>query len=148
MGRVRAETPGEPRVEVRPKWTTIAVSPLLYGMIVPLVVLDLCLELYHRLVFPLLGVPLVPRNEYIRIDRHKLPYLPTVLKIACAYCGYANGLLQYAVKIAGETEAYFCPIKHQAAAGFHQPAHHEDFVEYGDAGGFRRRWEESGQPPR
>lgn len=127
-------------VKVSPEWRTLVASPLLYGMIVPLVILDFSLELYHRLVFPLLRIPTVRRGSYIRLDRRRLPYLPLVLKIACAYCGYANGLIHYALRIAGDTEAYFCPIKHQAAPDFHPPPHHAGFVKYGDAEGFRTRW--------
>jgi len=133
----------EVQVVCWPAWTTIAISPLLYAMIVPLAFLDLCLELYHRIAFPFLGIPTVARGVYIKIDRHKLPYLPPILKVACAYCGYANGLIQYAARIAGDTEAYFCPIKHQKSESFHQPAHHRDFAEYGDAGGFTRRYDRS-----
>ena len=123
-----------------PTWNTLVASPLLYGMIVPLVFLDFFLELYHRLAFPVLGIPRVHRGEYIRIDRHRMSFLPLMLKLACAYCGYANGLLQYAVRIAGETEAYYCPSKHQDTAGFHAPPHHQDFAEYGDDTGFERRF--------
>jgi hypothetical protein len=130
-----------PVVKLSPRWTTILASPLLYAMIMPLVLVDIFLELYHRIAFPILGIPTVRRKQYIKIDRHLLPYLPAILKVACAYCGYANGLLQYAARIAGETERYFCPIKHQAGADFHPPPHHRDFTEYGDAAGFRRRWE-------
>lgn len=130
----------EPFVPTRPAWTTIVASPLLYGMGVPLLFLDLCLELFHRLVFPLLGIPLVHRWEYIRIDRHRLTFLPWILKLACAYCGYANGLLQYAVRIAGDTERYFCPSKHQESSDFHAPLHHQNFAEYGDEKGFQQRF--------
>jgi hypothetical protein len=128
-------------VRVSPKWTTIVAAPVLYVMIIPLVFFDLSLEFYHRLAFPLLGIPMVRRREYVKLDRHRLPYLPAVLKLACMYCSYANGLIQYAARIAGETETYFCPIKHQAATEFHPPPHHRDFVEYGDAEAFRRRYQ-------
>ncbi|RMH05645.1 MAG: hypothetical protein D6704_09060 [Nitrospirae bacterium] len=123
----------------RPRLNTLLAAPFLYAMIVPLLLFDLFLELYHHIVFPILGISLVPRRAYIRIDRHRLSFLPPTLKLACAYCGYANGLLQYAVRIAGETEAYFCPSKHQSVPGFHSPPHHRDFAEYGDAEGFFRR---------
>lgn len=116
----------------RPSCRTLLVSPLLYIMVIPLVFLDICLELYHRLVFPILKIPLVRRGAYIKIDRHRLPFLSPVLKLACAYCGYANGLLHYAVRIAGETEAYFCPSKHLMTPGFQPPPHHRNFAEYGD----------------
>jgi len=127
-------------VKVSPGWRTILASPLLYAMIIPLIMLDISLELYHRLVFPVLGIPRVRRGSYIKLDRQRLPYLPFVLKVACAYCGYANGLIHYALRIAGDTEAYFCPIKHQVDPDFHPPPHHTGFVEYGDAEGFRQRW--------
>lgn len=134
-------TPIVGRVKVRPEWTTVVASPLLYGMFAPMVFLDLCLETYHRLAFPLFGIPTVRRRDYIKIDRHLLPYLPVILKIACAYCGYANGLFHFALRIAGDTEAYFCPIKHLASPTFHPPPHHKNFAEYGDAEAFRHRWE-------
>lgn len=143
MPDVKIEHPLPLNLPVRgwPKWTTIAASPILYAMILPLLVLDVCLELFHRLVFPVIGVPLVPRRAYIKIDRHRLPYLSPILKLACMYCGYANGLIQYAARIAGDTERYFCPIKHQAMTGFHPPPHHRGFAEYGDEAGWRARWD-------
>jgi hypothetical protein len=53
------------------------------------------------------------------------------------YCGYANGLLHYASAIAGETEKYFCGIKHQSDPNFIEPPHHKNFVKYGDEEAFR-----------
>lgn len=144
MANAHAQDRRSPETVVRfsPKWSTILASPMLYVVSVPLLFVDLCLEVYHRLTFPLLGIPLVRRREYIRIDRHRLQYLPAILKLACVYCGYANGLLQYAARIAADTEAYFCPIKHQDSVGFHQPPHHRAFVEYDDEEGFWLRQEE------
>ena len=125
-----------------PEGRTILASPILYAMIIPLVIVDFCLELYHRTVFPILRIPKVTRREYIKIDRHRLPYLPLVLKLACLYCGYANGLLHYALRIAGDTEAYFCPIKHGMDPTFHIPPHHRPFAEYGNEEDFRKHWAE------
>ena len=122
---------------VRPE--AVIASPFLYMMVVPLALLDLCLMVYQYVVFPLLGISIVARPLYIRADRYRLPYLSPVQKLACAYCGYANGLLHYAVRIAGETERYFCPIRHQQSPGFHAPPHHRAFVEYGDETAWRRR---------
>ena len=49
------------------------------------------------------------------------------------YCGYINGLYTYAVQIAGETEKYWCGIKHQKdGSDFVEPKHHSEFLEYGD----------------
>jgi len=123
-----------------PALKTILSLPLLYGMSIPLIFLDLALSLYHMIVFPLLGLKPVPRRHYIRIDRHRLSYLPWELKIGCVYCGYANGLLQFACRIAGETERHFCPSKHRETPEFFPPPHHKHFAEFGDAEGFAQRF--------
>ncbi len=108
-------------------------APFIYAMIVPAVFLDVCLEIYHRICFVLYKLPYVKRSEYIKIDRHKLSYLPWYDKINCTYCGYVNGLFAYAVKIAGETEKYWCAIKHKNIPNFKEPPHQKDFLPYGDA---------------
>lgn len=107
-------------------------SPFIYGMIVPLVFLDVFLESYHRICFPLYGISPIDRSRYIRIDRHKLSYLRGFEKLNCTYCGYANGLLRYATVIAAETERYWCGIKHFPEKDFIEPQHHKDFIPYGD----------------
>lgn len=112
--------------------------PFICGMIVPIVIFDFFLEIYHHICFQLYGLPLIKRKHYIRIDRHKLQYLSFLDKIFCAYCGYANGLMHYATIIAGETEKYWCAIKHKKGDGFKEPAHHKDFPEYGDEEGHKK----------
>lgn len=126
-------------ISLIPQGTTLVATPFIYAMIIPLLVFDLCVEVYQRVVFPLLGLPLLSRREYIRLDRHRLPYLNPFQKAGCLYCGYANGLLQYASRIAAETEKVFCPIQHQSGKKFHPPAHHIDFAPYGDAKEFQRK---------
>ena len=122
-------------------WRVILASPVLYGILLPLLFLDLCLTIYHWTVFPLLRIPRVQRKGYIRLDRHQLNYLPWIVKLTCSYCGYANGLLQYAVRLAGDTERYFCPLKHQERSSqFHPAPHHIDFAKYGDPFGFQARY--------
>lgn len=113
-------------------WQQHFTGFMLYFLWIPLVILDLFLEMYHRICFPLLGIPLVKRAQYIRIDRHRLSYLSTWEKINCAYCGYANGLIMYAMRIAGETERYWCSIKHKEDPTFTPPAHHQFFLPYGN----------------
>ncbi len=110
--------------------------PFILSMIFPLVILDIMMEIYHRIAFPLYGIPVVRRRKYIRIDRQKLSYLNYLDKIYCTYCGYANGMLAYCVKIAGETEKYWCGVKHKQSEGYVDPAHHKDFLEYGDEEAF------------
>lgn len=117
-----------------------AVSfPFITIVIVPLLFLDIVLELYHHICFPLYNIPLVKRENYIRMDRHKLSYLGPAEKVFCAYCGYANGLIHYAQVIAGETEKYWCAIKHQKYHGFVPPTHHKDFADYGDELGYKEQ---------
>ena len=114
--------------------------PFIVLMSIPLVTLDIFLEFYHRVCFWLLHIPYVKRGQYIRIDRHKLKYLNYNRKFFCAYCGYANGLLGYAVKISGITEAYWCGIKHKTDETFNNPAHHKKFLKYGDEKAFRKKY--------
>lgn len=120
----------------------LPVLPFIYPAIVPIVLLDIWVELYHRVSFPLYGLPCVKRRDYIRIDRHKLAYLHFIQKINCVYCGYANGLLQYWVRIFGETEKYWCGIRHRDLEGFKAPPHHSSFLEYGDEASYRSEFAE------
>ncbi|QSH39111.1 hypothetical protein JXR01_02255 [Candidatus Kaiserbacteria bacterium] len=109
-------------------------APFVLIMFLPLIILDVFLEIYHQISFRLLKIPRVPRWDYIRIDRHKLSYLTPAQKVFCAYCGYANGLLPYAAKIAAESEKYWCAIMHKKNENdsFIIPDHHKDFIEHGD----------------
>jgi hypothetical protein len=119
---------------------TIA-TPFIWLMIIPAVTLDIFLEIYHRICFPLYGIPYVTRSHYIRVtDRAKLPYLKWYEKISCAYCGYVNGLLHYASAIAGITESYWCAISHLEERGYTPTAHEKDFAKYGDEASLRRRY--------
>jgi len=110
--------------------------PIIWSVLLPLVITDIWIEVYHRTCFVLCGLPYIKRKDYIRIDRHKLNYLGLVDKTACAYCGYANGLVGYWVAIAGATEKYWCGIKHKKYAGFHEPQHQKNFLAYGDKESF------------
>ncbi|MBP9757235.1 MAG: hypothetical protein KBD06_01410 [Candidatus Pacebacteria bacterium] len=116
-------------------------TPVTFFMVIPLVILDVFLELYHRVCFPLYGMAYVKRSQYIRItDRAKLPYLTWYEKINCAYCGYANGLLHYASVIAGKTESYWCAIAHLEERGYVATEHENFFAKYGDEASLRRRY--------
>jgi hypothetical protein len=113
-------------------------APFIYGIVFPIVFLDLCLEVYHRVCFKLYDIQYIDRSKHIRIDRHKLKYLNPLQKINCAYCGYANGLFNYATEIAGETEKYWCGIQHQKDKNFNSPTHHTDFIEYNNSEEFHK----------
>lgn len=114
---------------------TVITAPVIYSLIIPFVLLDVFVSLYHAICFPVYGIPKVRRSDHIRLDRHHLAYLNGLQKLNCVYCGYCNGLLAYVREIAGRTEAYWCPIKHAARVdGRH--GHYADFLEYGDGAGY------------
>ncbi|RKZ45362.1 MAG: hypothetical protein DRQ48_07100 [Gammaproteobacteria bacterium] len=112
--------------------TYIFSAPVIYGMIVPLLVLDLSITLYQHICFRIYGIPLVKRTDYLVIDRHLLAYLNAIEKINCTYCGYGNGLIEYAREIVGRTEQYWCPIKHAQKT---LDPHHRTlkYCDFGDA---------------
>jgi len=115
-------------------------APFILGMLIPIFFTDILIEIYHRICFPLYGLEYVNRSNYIKIDRQRLSYLNWFQKLSCAYCGYANGTINYIQKIAGVTETYWCGIKHESEKGFHQQPHHKDFVKYGDEKAFKQRY--------
>jgi len=114
----------------------ILSAPVIYGMIVPLVALDLSLTLYQHICFRIYGIPRVRRSDYLVIDRHHLAYLNAIEKFNCAYCGYGNGLIAYAREVAARTEQFWCPIKH-ARRTLHPHSRVERFFDYGDAEAYR-----------
>ncbi len=117
-------------------------GPIIWAMIVPIILCDACVEIYHRICFPLYGIAYVKRTHYIRVlDRQKLPYLKWYEKINCMYCGYANGWFHYASVIAGKTESYFCAIAHLEVRGYIPTEHEKSFVKYGDEAALRRRYD-------
>lgn len=109
----------------------IAGVPFIYGMGVPLVLLDLAVSLYQAICFRLWRIPAVRRSAHVSFARAELPYLNPVQRLHCGYCSYANGVLVYAAEIAARTEQYWCPIQHQEP-----PAGVRDrygrFLPYGD----------------
>lgn len=111
-------------------------APLIYGLIVPLVFLDLAVTLYQHVCFRIYQIPLVRRRDHIVVDRQHLAYLNGIEKLNCIYCGYANGLIAYAREIAGRTEQFWCPIKHaRRTADPHDQT--DAFFDYGDAEAYR-----------
>ncbi|MBT3816967.1 MAG: hypothetical protein HOE80_01975 [Candidatus Magasanikbacteria bacterium] len=106
--------------------------PFIYAAAIPVVILDIFTEIYHRVCFPLYNISYIKRSKYIKIDRPKLSYLNPFDKVNCMYCGYVNGFAAYFVAICGATEKYWCGIKHEGYKDLHMPEHHKEFLEYGD----------------
>ena len=119
----------------------LIVSPIIYSMLIPLILLDACIFLYEHICFRVYNISIVPRKDYFVIDRHQLSYLNGIQKINCVYCGYANGLAAYTKEIIARTEEYWCPIKHDTQV---QDPHskYDSFLAYGDRKGFQKHSEE------
>lgn len=122
---------------------TALTAPIIYGLVIPLALLDLSVTIYQQICFRVYGIDLVRRGEHVLIDRHHLAYLNLLEKLNCVYCGYGNGVISYAREIAGRTEAHWCPIKH--ASRIADPhGSFATFMEYGDAETYRN-WLASGR---
>ena len=142
--------PGVPHVaaphSATPLWGYVRETPLpvvlsvpiIYALIVPFLLLDISVTLYHAICFPIYGIPQVVRSDYLIFDRSRLAYLNAIEKVGCAFCSYANGLLAYIAEIAGRTEHRFCPIKHASSPASHH-SHYGGFAPYGDARAYHGR---------
>lgn len=106
-------------------------APFVYGMLIPIALLDISLAIYQTVCFRLWRLPRIRRSDYVIIDRHHLAYLNGFEKLNCIYCGYANGVFAFARELAALTEYFWCPIKH--ASKIHQPHdQYHRFVAFGD----------------
>lgn len=124
---------------VRPQ--NFLTAPIIYSMIAPLALFDLCVTFYQVSCFPVYGIPRVRRSEYVVMDHQHLAYLNVIEKMHCMFCSYANGVIAYAREITARTEQYFCPIKHaQKMLGAHD--RYARFLDYGEAEDFHARLEE------
>lgn len=119
---------------------TIVTAPVIYSMIVPLALLDLWASIFQAMCFRAYKIPRVTRSDYITLDRGRLAYLNWIEALNCAYCGYGNGVIAYVREISSRTEQYWCPIKHAMRISDPHKRYYE-FLEFGDAEGYRARLE-------
>lgn len=121
-------------------WLALITAPVVYSLFLPIAMLDALVWLYQRICFFVWNIPRVRRADYIALDRHNLAYLNGVQKLNCVYCGYANGVIAYTREVASRSEQFWCPIKH--ALRVKEPhRRYRNFLEFGDAEGFRDRLE-------
>lgn len=126
-------------VTYRPQ--NLITGPIIYGMAIPLVVMDFFVSFYQYSCFPIYGIPRVKRGDFIVYDRQHLEYLNIIEKFHCTYCAYGTGLVAYMNEILARTEQYFCPIKHaRKMAGTHP--RYQNFLSYGEAHDYEARLEE------
>ncbi len=119
----------------------LITGPLIYGMVIPLLMLDACVSFYQWACFPIYGIVKVRRCDYLVFDRHYLGYLNFIEKFHCTYCEYGNGLVSYMAEILARTEQYFCPIKHaHKLLGTH--SRYNRFLGYGEADAYEARLDE------
>jgi hypothetical protein len=119
----------------------LITGPLIYGMVVPLLMLDACVSVYQWACFPIYGITKVRRSDYLVFDRHQLGFLNFIEKFHCTYCEYGNGLMGYMAEILARTEQYFCPIKHaHKILGTH--SRYNRFLDYGEAEAYEAKLEE------
>lgn len=118
----------------------LITGPIIYGMALPMMALDLLVSCYQWVCFPIYGIERVRRGDYFVFDRHHLNYLNFIEIFHCTYCEYGNGLMAYMAEILARTEEYFCPIKHaHKMLGTH--SRYKRFLAYGDAADYEKKLE-------
>ena len=120
---------------------SILTVPITWSCLIPAVLMDLVVSIYHSVCFRIYDIPMVKRGDYIVIDRHGLQYLNPIEKLNCIYCEYFNGLIAYVQEIAARTEQYWCPIKHARKLAMIHGRYHK-FIEYGDSQHYQKKFEE------
>lgn len=126
---------------VRDRPQNLLTGPLIYGMAVPMLLMDACVTFYQWVCFPIYGITRVRRGDYLVFDRRHLGYLNAIEKFHCTYCEYGNGLMAYMTEVLARTEQYFCPIKHaHKILGTH--GRYNRFLEYGEAEAYEAKLEE------
>ncbi|MEO5867805.1 MAG: hypothetical protein ABIS14_03890 [Sphingomonas sp.] len=126
------------RLLAQSQLTTILVTPVIYSLILPLLLVDIWVTVYQAICFRAYGITRVSRADYIIFDRQHLAYLNWIEALNCMFCGYANGLVGYVREVSSRTEQYWCPIKHALKINDPHRRYYE-FLEYGDADGYRGR---------
>jgi hypothetical protein len=116
----------------------VLTAPVIYAGIIPFVLLDIFVNIFQAVCFPIYGIAKIKRADYLVFDRHHLAYLNALEKLNCAYCSYANGIIAFTREIAARTEQYWCPIKHaRRVIGTH--ARYALFDDYGDGENYLAR---------
>ncbi len=118
--------------------TVVMTAPVIYSLIVPIMIIDLWVSGYQAICLRAYKIPRVKRSDYIAFDRRRLKYLNLIQQLNCDFCAYANGVVAYVREISSLTEQYWCPIKHAVKISDPHRRYFE-FLEYGDAQGYRDR---------
>lgn len=135
----------------RTSLSVVLTAPVIYSLVIPMIIVDLWVSAYQAICFPAYRLPRVKRSDYLAFDRQNLSYLNIIEALNCSFCAYSNGVIGYAREVASRTEQYWCPIKHAVRISDPHRRYYE-FLEYGDAEGYRARLDEfrgrlRAQPP-
>jgi hypothetical protein len=117
-------------------WLSVLTAPVIYALLFPIMLLDLCITVYQHICFRAYGLTCVKRSDYFVYDRTHLAYLNLIEKINCAYCSYGNGVMAYGREVVARTEQYWCPIKHARKIMAAHP-YYTGFVDFGNAQGYK-----------
>ena len=121
-------------------WRYLLSAPFIYGMIVPAIMWNIGIEIYHQICFRLYGIPTVKPKEFFVYDRQLLACLNFWEKLNCYYCSYVNNLIRYSAEIGGRTERYWCPIKYvRRVKDTH--SQYSKFIDIKDEKILRQEWE-------
>ncbi len=112
-------------------------APLIYGLSVPFVLMDLLVTIYQQICFRVYGIATVKRSDHIIIDRDHLPHMTFRERLNCGYCDYAQGVLAYVGEVVSRTEHFWCPVKHGLKVVRHEPPRYEGYIENNDTAGFK-----------
>jgi hypothetical protein len=106
-------------------------APIIYGMLIPFILIDIAISFYHLSCFPIYKIAKVRHSNYIIFDQHHPAYLNIFEKFHCLYCSYGNGLVAYLQEILARTELYFYPIKNVRKVLAPHRFYYQ-FINYGD----------------
>ena len=106
----------------------ILLALVTYAALVIFVAMDIYAWIFQNTYFKAHGIPTIDRNDYVRVDRHKLLKLTTTQKINCLYCGYANSVVAYFKAVTNRMEEYSCAILH--AKRSKSEDHQKNFYKY------------------
>ncbi|MDH5693221.1 MAG: hypothetical protein OEZ47_08980 [Gammaproteobacteria bacterium] len=113
-------------------------APLIYGLFIPLLVIDISVTIYQSICFPIYRIKKAKRSNYFLYDHSQLAYLNVIERFHCVYCSYANGVFAYGRDVAARTEQYFCPIKHAHKITEAHSRYHR-YIDYGDTENLEHR---------
>ena len=128
------------QISIPISWRYLLSAPFIYGMIIPTIIWNISIEIYHQVCFRLYGIPRVNLKDYFIYDRQLLSCLNWFEKLNCYYCSYVNNLIRYSAEIGGRTERYWCPIKYvRRVKDTH--SQYAKFIDIKDEKKFRQEWD-------